>query len=59
MFVCLKVDKLIRVIMKDGKKETAREHVYDALEIVKRRQYKQWRQAKTEEEKVRWCLRLL
>ncbi|CAI4224473.1 unnamed protein product [Auanema sp. JU1783] len=45
------VDKLVRVIMKDGNKETVRKHVYEALEIVKRRQYKLWLQAKTEDEK--------
>uniref|UniRef100_A0AC34R681 Ribosomal protein S7 domain-containing protein n=1 Tax=Panagrolaimus sp. JU765 TaxID=591449 RepID=A0AC34R681_9BILA len=36
------VDKLINVILKDGKKEIARTAVYDALEIIKRRQYRQW-----------------
>ena len=46
------VDKLIRVCMIDGKKETSRENVYSALEIVKRRQYKAWLKASTEEEKV-------
>ena len=45
------VDKLIRVILKDGKKEIARTAVYDALEIIKRRQYRQWIKAATEEEK--------
>uniref|UniRef100_A0A914QG82 Ribosomal protein S7 domain-containing protein n=1 Tax=Panagrolaimus davidi TaxID=227884 RepID=A0A914QG82_9BILA len=45
------VDKLIRVILKDGKKEIARTAVYDALEIIKRRQYRQWLKAATEEEK--------
>ncbi|VDM65678.1 unnamed protein product, partial [Strongylus vulgaris] len=46
------VDKLTRVIMNSGRKETARYHVYAALEIIKRRQYKAWRKAETEEEKV-------
>ncbi|KHJ89734.1 ribosomal protein S7p/S5e [Oesophagostomum dentatum] len=45
------VDKLTRVIMNSGRKETARHHVYAALEIIKRRQYKAWRKAQTEEEK--------
>ncbi|VDM51899.1 unnamed protein product [Angiostrongylus costaricensis] len=39
------VDKLIRVFMKSGAKETAKKHVYAALEIIKSRQYKAWRQA--------------
>uniref|UniRef100_A0A7E4V1R1 Small ribosomal subunit protein uS7m n=1 Tax=Panagrellus redivivus TaxID=6233 RepID=A0A7E4V1R1_PANRE len=43
------VDKLVRVILKDGKKEIARNAVYDALEIIKRRQYKQWAKAKEDE----------
>ncbi|KAL6736149.1 hypothetical protein Aduo_006535 [Ancylostoma duodenale] len=45
------VDKLTRVIMNSGRKETARHHVYAALEIIKRRQYKAWLKAKNEEEK--------
>ncbi|KIH56317.1 ribosomal protein S7p/S5e [Ancylostoma duodenale] len=45
------VDKLTRVIMNSGRKETARHHVYAALEIIKRRQYKAWLKAKSEEEK--------
>uniref|UniRef100_A0A914ZFK1 Small ribosomal subunit protein uS7m n=1 Tax=Parascaris univalens TaxID=6257 RepID=A0A914ZFK1_PARUN len=43
------VDKLIRVCMKDGKKELSRSNVYAALEIVKRRQYKAWLNASDEE----------
>lgn len=43
------VDKLIRVILKDGKKEVARNAVYDALEIIKRRQYRQWMRAPEED----------
>uniref|UniRef100_A0A0K0D1A4 Small ribosomal subunit protein uS7m n=1 Tax=Angiostrongylus cantonensis TaxID=6313 RepID=A0A0K0D1A4_ANGCA len=39
------VDKLIRVFMKSGGKETTKKHVYAALEIIKSRQYKAWRQA--------------
>ncbi|KAK0407403.1 hypothetical protein QR680_019178 [Steinernema hermaphroditum] len=45
------VDKLVRVFMKDGKKEITRSIVLSALEIVKRRQYKAWLRAKTDEEK--------
>ncbi|VDO37508.1 unnamed protein product [Haemonchus placei] len=45
------VDKLIRVCMNSGRKETAKHHVYSALEIIKRRQYKAWLNAKDEEEK--------
>ncbi|RCN34648.1 vesicle transport v-SNARE protein [Ancylostoma caninum] len=45
------VDKLTRVIMNSGRKETARHHVYAALEIIKRRQYKAWLKAKNDEEK--------
>ena len=41
----------MRVILKDGKKEIARTAVYDALEIIKRRQYRQWIKAVTEDEK--------
>ncbi|EPB76696.1 ribosomal protein S7p/S5e [Ancylostoma ceylanicum] len=37
--------------MNSGRKETARYHVYAALEIIKRRQYKAWLKA-SEEEKV-------
>ena len=43
------VDKITRVILKDGKKEIARTAVYGALETVKRRQYKQWLKASPEE----------
>ena len=43
------MDKLIRVILKDGKKEIARTAVYGALETVKRRQYRQWLKASSEE----------
>uniref|UniRef100_A0A1I8AVA9 Small ribosomal subunit protein uS7m n=1 Tax=Steinernema glaseri TaxID=37863 RepID=A0A1I8AVA9_9BILA len=46
------VDKIVRVFMKDGKKEIQRRNVLEALEIVKRRQYKMWLRAKTEEEKA-------
>ncbi|KAK5982549.1 hypothetical protein GCK32_004413 [Trichostrongylus colubriformis] len=45
------VDKLIRVCMKSGNKETTKHHVYSALEIIKRRQYKAWLRAKDDEEK--------
>uniref|UniRef100_A0A0M3JCF4 28S ribosomal protein S7, mitochondrial (inferred by orthology to a C. elegans protein) n=1 Tax=Anisakis simplex TaxID=6269 RepID=A0A0M3JCF4_ANISI len=45
------VDKLIRVCMKDGRKELSRSNVYAALEIIKRRQYKAWLNAKDDEEK--------
>ncbi|KAH7725569.1 Protein MRPS-7 [Aphelenchoides avenae] len=45
------VDKLVRVCLTEGKKETSRDNVLWALEAVKRRQYKAWRNAKTEEEK--------
>ncbi|PIO52509.1 ribosomal protein S7p/S5e [Teladorsagia circumcincta] len=37
--------------MKSGNKETTKDHVYSALEIIKRRQYKAWLKAKDEEEK--------
>ncbi|KAK0400379.1 hypothetical protein QR680_003469 [Steinernema hermaphroditum] len=46
------VDKLIRVCMKEGKKEISRNNVMSALETVKRRQYKLWARAKTNEEKA-------
>ncbi|WKX95662.1 hypothetical protein Q1695_012264 [Nippostrongylus brasiliensis] len=46
------VDKLIRVCMKSGGKETTKHHVYSALEIIKRRQYKAWSKA-TDEEKAK------
>uniref|UniRef100_A0A0N4ZH11 Small ribosomal subunit protein uS7m n=1 Tax=Parastrongyloides trichosuri TaxID=131310 RepID=A0A0N4ZH11_PARTI len=46
------VDKLVRVCMKDGKKDVVRKNVLEALEIVKRRQYKSWLKA-SEEEKVK------
>lgn len=45
------VDKLVRVCLTEGKKETSRENVLWALEAVKRRQYKAWLNAKTDEEK--------
>ncbi|CAJ0933246.1 unnamed protein product, partial [Mesorhabditis belari] len=47
------VDKLVRVCMKDGGKETSRNNIFSALEIIKRRQYKLWREAPTEEEKAK------
>lgn len=43
---------MIRVFMNSGAKETAKHHVYAALEIIKRKQYKAWLKAKDEEEKV-------
>ncbi|KAE9547346.1 hypothetical protein FO519_009445 [Halicephalobus sp. NKZ332] len=43
------VDKITRVILKDGKKEVSRTAVYEALETVKRRQYRQWLKASPEE----------
>ncbi|CAJ0568345.1 unnamed protein product, partial [Mesorhabditis spiculigera] len=46
------VDKLTRVCMKDGQKETSRHNVLSALEIVKRKQYKAWVDAPTPEEKA-------
>ncbi|KAJ1371896.1 28S ribosomal protein S7, mitochondrial [Parelaphostrongylus tenuis] len=39
------VDKLIRVFMNSGRKETVKKHVYLALETIKTRQYKAWRKA--------------
>ncbi|CAD6194481.1 unnamed protein product [Caenorhabditis auriculariae] len=36
------IDKLVRVCIKDGKKEKARKNVLSALETIKRRQYKAW-----------------
>lgn len=47
----VQIDKFIRVAMKIGDKETSKKHVYAALEIIKRRQYKAWVQA-SEDEKV-------
>ncbi|EYC18853.1 hypothetical protein Y032_0026g1404 [Ancylostoma ceylanicum] len=49
MLTSRQVDKLTRVIMNSGRKETARYHVYAALEIIKRRQYKAWLKASEEE----------
>lgn len=46
------IDKLIRACMVDGNKEKGKELVYGALERIKRRQYKNWKKAKTEEEKA-------
>ncbi|TMS39034.1 hypothetical protein L596_005628 [Steinernema carpocapsae] len=46
------VDKLVRVCMKDGKKETSRTNILGALEKIKRRQYKAWARAKTDDEKT-------
>uniref|UniRef100_A0A0N5C9C5 Small ribosomal subunit protein uS7m n=1 Tax=Strongyloides papillosus TaxID=174720 RepID=A0A0N5C9C5_STREA len=43
------VDKIVRVFMEDGKKDTVRTHVLEAIEIVKRRQYKAWINASDEE----------
>uniref|UniRef100_A0AC35U8Y5 Ribosomal_S7 domain-containing protein n=1 Tax=Rhabditophanes sp. KR3021 TaxID=114890 RepID=A0AC35U8Y5_9BILA len=43
------VDKLVRVCMKDGKKDVVRKNVLSALEIIKRRQYKVWAKANAEE----------
>uniref|UniRef100_A0A0K0DX12 Small ribosomal subunit protein uS7m n=1 Tax=Strongyloides stercoralis TaxID=6248 RepID=A0A0K0DX12_STRER len=45
------VDKLVRVCMKDGKKDVVRKDVLEALEIMKRRQYKSWLKASDEEKK--------
>ncbi|GMT24040.1 hypothetical protein PFISCL1PPCAC_15337 [Pristionchus fissidentatus] len=36
------VDKLVRVCMTDGRKETSRKNVLSALEIIKRKQYQTW-----------------
>lgn len=44
------VDKLARVCMKDGKKELSRRNVYNALEVVKRRQYRRFLNRKEGEE---------
>lgn len=43
------VDKLVRVCMKDGRKELSRTNMLKALELVKRRQYKTWRKASKEQ----------
>ncbi|CAI2352302.1 unnamed protein product [Caenorhabditis sp. 36 PRJEB53466] len=45
------IDKLIRVCIKDGQKETSRKNVLSALETIKRRQYKAWAKATDEEKK--------
>ena len=45
------VDKMVRVFLMDGRKELMRTFVYNALERIKRIQYKKWINAKTEEEK--------
>ncbi|CAD5227363.1 unnamed protein product [Bursaphelenchus xylophilus] len=43
------IDKLIRVCMKEGKKDLSRRNVYAALELVKRIQYKKWLNKKEDE----------
>ena len=45
------VDKLIRIFMLYGRKELSRKLVYDALELVKRYQFKKWLDAKTDDER--------
>uniref|UniRef100_A0A0K0FZZ2 Small ribosomal subunit protein uS7m n=1 Tax=Strongyloides venezuelensis TaxID=75913 RepID=A0A0K0FZZ2_STRVS len=46
------IDKLVRVFMKDGKKDVVRTHVLEAIEIVKRRQYKAWIKASDKEKET-------
>lgn len=46
------VDKLVRVCMKDGKKDIVRNNVLEALEIIKRKQYKSWLKASDNEKKA-------
>lgn len=45
------IAKLIRCFQMDGRKELVRANVLEALEKIKRRQYKEWINAKTEEKR--------
>jgi small subunit ribosomal protein S7 len=46
------VDKMVNVCLRRGQKELAQQLIYEALEIVKRRQYKKHRLRKEDDEPV-------
>ncbi|KAI1732967.1 ribosomal protein s7p/S5e domain-containing protein [Ditylenchus destructor] len=46
-----KLYKFMHMLQKHGDKELVRKHVFNGLELVKRQQYKRWKEAKSDEER--------
>lgn len=46
------VDKLSRVCLMEGKKEISRDNTYRAMELVKQRQYKLFRERKPDDPEI-------